>query len=364
MNLREGRIGRQETAAVALIACTICGIFSMNTENFYRQGNSSYISSALSAGLSLLAFFLIAEAMRRKHCRNLAALYRMAYGRILAIPLSFVTLLMLIYSAIMPLDRLLIILCRYVFIETTAQQVMLYMTACVVLLAWMGLEIIARTAKILVGVIVLAFFVAFLIAIPAYEVYRLYPLLGNGLGSTFLLGLTGIARFFPGVLALLICGVGVQGLNSAATGANAGILGGGLLTVGSQLCLGMTYPASLLATMHAPMYRLTMSVKTGSSYLRTDKLLLFFWMMAGLLVGGFYAYTGALLYAGTAYMRDIRPAAAAVGLSIGALTLIGYLQFAWFESIMLFLHVYAWALLLLPPMMAAMIVSIKPEHAE
>lgn len=364
MNLKQGRIGKQETASIALIACVACGIFSMNTTTVYASGNASYLSSAVAALLSLLLFYVIAEAMRRTRCKNLAQLYRFAFGRLLSIPIAFFTLVMLIYTAAMPLIRHLLIMNQYIYVLDEVHKVALYLVPCVLLLSWMGLEIIGRTAKLFAVLILLSFAVALIIAIPAYKSYRLYPLLGTGLKNTLLFSLTGVGRFFPPLLCLLVCGTGVHGVENAAVGAAAGALGGGLVTAIVQFLLGMTFPYYMLFDMPAPLYRLTMAVPSGSMFLRADKLLLFFWLLSGLITAGYFAYSAALLFTGTARMRDIRPASASVALVVCSVTLMGQLNLKPFLMVIQFLWDKAWLALLLPPMLAVFITLFKKEAAQ
>ena len=125
----------------------------------------------------------------------------------------------------------------------------------------------------------------------------------------------------------------------------------------------MTYSYQALSKMHSPMYQLTMSVRTGSAYLRTDKVLLFVWTVGGLIAGGFFAYAAALMYASVCRMRDIRPAAAVFAILIGSLTLMGHLQLPVFERLMELWWSFAWILLLLPPLLAAALAMLRKERA-
>ena len=363
MNYKEGRIGRQETAAAAGIACAMSGMFAVNTARFYEKGNSGYFSSILSALLSLMAALLIGAVMRKKRIPHLGELYRRAFGPVCVVPVALMSSLLLAYAAAAPLIRMLMILCRYVFIEAPVQRSALYFVACILALGVAGLEVIGRTARLFVMLILGSVLVTFVVAAPAFEAFRLFPLLGNGMPDALWLSVTGISRFFPALLTLLICGEGVHGMENAATGAAVAAGAGGLLTAGSQLCLGMLYPAGMLAGMHAPMYRATMSVHTGGAMLRTDKLLLFIWTMGGLIAGGFYTYAGALLYAKSTGMRDVRPGVTALGALAGTMTLLGMLNLDWLERAAAFLSEFGWACFLLPPLLAVGIVLIRRKEA-
>ncbi len=348
---------------MAMIACISCGIFLMDAHVAYDSGDSAYVSSALAAMVSLLLFYLVAEAMRRKRCENLSQLYRLAFGRVLSVPMAFISVLVLLYTAAMPLAQLLLIMNHYVYVHAQASDIALYLLPCLFILAWMGLEIIGRTAKIFAGVILISFLIAYIIAIPAYESFRLYPLLGTGLPEILHVSAIGTVRFFPALLCLLICGRGVHGVQNAASGAAVAAVGGGLVAGTTQFFLGMAYPNYMLAHMPAPLYRLTMAVSGARVYLRADKVLVFFWMLAGMIAGGLFAYAAALLYAGVTRMRDIRPAVAAMVSVICAATLMEQLNLSWFIDTAAVLMEFAWLAALLPPLLAAMIAVLKKKEA-
>lgn len=363
MNLKEGRIGRQESVAIVWIACWISGIFAMNTEAYYASGNAAYMTTVLSAMLSLLLFYLVAEAMRRSNCENLAALYKRAYGRVLAMPVGLITSVSFIYAAVLVLERLAMILSRYIYAESNVANASLYFFICVLVLAWMGFEIIGRTCKLFFGLILFTAIVQVIITLPALAAFRLYPLPGVRITEILWQGATGTSRYFPALLGLLICGKGVQGVENAAKSAAIGAAGGGLMAGGMELVIGLAYPYNMLSEMHSPMYRLTMAVRADDGYLRTDKLLLFFWALAGMLGSGYYAYAASLLYAGTSDIRDSRPVVGAVAAVIGALMLIGQLNLPAYEQIAEALWDVACIAMLLPPLVAAMLVSFRKGDA-
>ena len=359
MNMRQGRIGKQEAAALALLACVTSGLFSMNTKTLYASGNSAYLSSALAAMLSLLSLLPVAGVMRRKGIRDLGTLYRFAFGPLLAPLAAALTLTAILYAAVMPLIRLLLIMDRYVYPEANVENIALYLLPCVLTLAWMGLEILGRTAKLFVIPVLLSLVAAFCIAIPSYEAFRLYPLLGNGLGEALWHGVTGMARFLPGLLCLLICGCGVHGPKNAAQGAAVGAVGSAATVGSAQLFMGMAYPYYMLSRIPAPMYRVTMAASGAKAYLRADKVLLFFWILGAMLAGGFYAYAGALVFAGASRMRDIRPAVAAVAALVCALAMLGQLNVEQFQDVENFLRDTVWVFALAPPLLAAVIASLE-----
>lgn len=353
MNSNVGRVGKFECASLVLLASLISALFAINTEKTYQNGNSIYAATLLAAFVTLAIFLLTLAAMRRIGARDLNELFSLSLGRVAGAALSFVLSMALLIAAALPLIRILIILCRYVYVEAEIADVMLYFVPCLVLPLFFGFETIARSAKLFLAVTVLSFVIAYVIAAPSYDVSRLYPLIGDGVSGMLQKALTATERFFPALISLLILARSAQGLDSTASTGSLGTIAGGTLASGALLCLGMTYPYKELSKMHAPMYRVTMSVRTGSSYLRTDKVLLFFWMIAGFLSSLFYTFAAASAFCRAFRIRDVRPAAAAFGMTVSAMVLIGHEDFVWFERAAAFFSDWLWAFFAGPVILAA-----------
>lgn len=309
MNLREGRVGKQEAAAAVAISCLSCGVFTFDAKTAFANGNGTYLASAGAAALSLLLFLLAAAAMKKANATDLASLYRTGFGAAFAGVFGFLTALLLVFSAAVPLARIIIVLSRYIFSNAQTANVAFYPLVCMSVVALMGLETIARTARLLFLLIALSFVMLILLAIPVYEGYRLYPLLGGNAGKTLYSAVQASTRFFSGLIALLICMRGAQGADSAAQSGKAGLIVAAVLTVLTQLCLGMTFPYAVLNGMHTPIYSMITILRSGNSHFRLDKLFLFLWMTGAMIGGAFLSYAAARLYAGCTAMRDVRPAA-------------------------------------------------------
>ena len=364
MNMREGRIGRAESVAAAWMAMMISGIFAVNTTATYTYGNASYITSLLSAGLSLAAFMLVACAMQRLGKVDLYGFLSNAVGKPVGGVFSAVLAISLVLAAVFPPLRMFIIMHRYIYSEANLAAIVAYLLPCILFFSCTGLETIGRTMRVYIGIVVISFLVAMLISRNSYESFRLYPILGNGLRAILPLSVTGMSRFLPALISLLICGKGLQGVDNVVKSGRTAVLFAALITALTQLCLGMAFDYTELASMHSPMYRLLMSVEGGSPYARTDKLLLFFWTTSSLLTSGFYVYAASLLYTRALRMRDVRPSAVCFSVMVSSFVLFGQMNLPAFEAIAMFLWEYLW-LLLLAPLCAAALISIwrKKETA-
>lgn len=359
MNMNTGRVGKMECISLVWIGCFVSALFALNTESVFANGNSSYVSNLAAALLSLLVFFTAAGAMRHCRLRDLSELFEYAFGRAVSGLFSIVIALALLLAAVLPLGRMLIIMCRYVYVDSTIAGVAAYFLPCLVLPLFLGFESIARTGKLFLASILASFLIAFLVAAPAFETYRLYPILGDGLFSALRFSLLGTERFLPALISLMILSRSAQGAKSMIESGSIGAVSGGISASVVLLLLGMLYPYQELSIMHSPMYRITASVKTGAAYLRLDKLLLFFWTIASIITALFYVFSASLLLSKAFRVRDIRPPALAFMATAATLALAGQGNFIWYERAGAFFANWLWAFLLLPVLLASLFSAMR-----
>jgi len=358
MNLREGSIGLQESISIVAIAVFIDGVFASHTQSLYQYGNSSYLSVLLSVGLSLGVFLLTLGAMKKTGEKHLTELLYFAFGPVGKLLVGLVLVSILILAAGAPTGRFLLMFSRFVFVEENNWRIMIYMVTAIVVLAWMGMEAIARTARILIWVLLGSVIVALIMAFPGYEWYRLEPVLGNGTGDILLQSLRGTYRFFAPLCSWLCLTKSAQKLEfTRKTGVYA-TASAGIFSSIVQFCLGLTYPYYELSVMHSPMYRIT-TMAEESSFQRLDVLLLFFWLVGSLLGAAFHTFAAALLFVRLFGQSDIRPAVVSVGIVMTMLALMGQFNIPWFENFGAFMADYGWIFMLLPFIAASIIAYIK-----
>ena len=355
MNHREGRFGTQEATAITTVAIIISGIFSIDNSSVYKNGNVIYYASAVGIIIAGIVFALLIRGMNRQRASSLLELTDRSYGWLIGLALISIFLL----SAIFPLFRFLQIMTRFIFVEAEYIDVSIYFLIAMVLIAALGMEIIARAARVLVWVTVLSVVIALLVASPVYSTYRLYPLFGVGAIDFLSQVASSTLRYLAPLCALLIVNNGAHGTKSTKKAGLIALVGGGALTIASLFALAMTYFYYDLASMSAPFYRMTMEVRFESPALRTDKALLFIWTMGAMLVAAYYVYCAALVFVRTFKVGDVRPVAA--GLSCISITgmLLMHFDSDIIKNLVSWLYLWSWAILLVPLVLLIIIANLK-----
>ena len=347
MNHREGRFGLQEAASAAGIGALISGVFSMNTAAAYAKGNVNYLATFIGLLLTFLLLLLLVRAMERSGGACLGDMLTLSLGKAAgaaALPISALLLL----AAVLPLFRFVLVMNRFIFVESDYVDIVMYFLPVLLVLSILGMETIARVSRLLALPVIVAFLFVFYVASPAYGAYHLYPLLSSGLGELLLQSLQSVFRFLPATLSLAIVGKGCQGVQYVSKCGKTGLLWGGLLSCACQLFLGLTFFASDLAEMSAPFYRLIMAVRYDIVVIRLDVVLLLLWVMTGLVAASFYVYAASLLFVQVFKIGDIRPVSGLSAALVSAAVLLLHFDSEEIAAATEWIYLYAFALLLLP----------------
>ncbi|MDD3401552.1 MAG: GerAB/ArcD/ProY family transporter [Eubacteriales bacterium] len=355
MNHREGKFGTQEAASITTIAVVISGIFSVDNSSTYKNGNMLYLASTIALVLAGLIFLLLVRAMNKQGASTLVELASRPFG-VLISPLIIVALLIF---AVFPLFRFLQIMIRFIFVEAEYIDIALYFLIAMVLVSSLGMEIIARSARVIVVIFLLAIAIALVIASPVYSAYHLYPLFSLGADEFMLQVASSTLRFLAPLIALLVINRGAHGTKSTKRAGLIALISGGVLTILSQLSLGLTHFHSNLADMSAPFYRLTMEVRYEAPALRTDKTLLFIWTVGAMLVAAYYVYCASLLLVRTYKVGDVRPVCAIFSCITICAMLLMHFDSAMIDSVVSWLYQWGWVILAAPLVVLCFIGNVK-----
>lgn len=318
MSLRLGRFGKQEAAAAVGLGALISGTFAVNVGDTFARGNLSYAATAAGALLALLLLKLLDGAMDRLDGSDLWDLLAGGIGPLLALPV----VLGLVLSAALPLFRFTLAMERYIFVAADYVPIVLYLLPVLLLLVLCGMECVGRMAKLLAVPGALALVLTLLLASPAFELSHLFPLFSPGFPAFLEQTAQALFRFLPPGMALIVVGKGCQGRRNTAAGVRRGLLLGGLGAFGMHLGLGLTFFGPDMASLSSPVYCMTMAARQERLGLRFDVLVLFLWVMTGLVAAAFHTYAAALLLCRATGVEDLRPVGALLALGVMGLVLL------------------------------------------
>lgn len=321
MNLKEGRIGRQESVAMCAMAMTVSGIFTIVPQDAYGGGNSTFISLPIGIIISLLIFLLAVKAIKSSQSRHLSEMFEFGLGfggRII----DALVILSLIGVAYLQLSHFTTLLHGFIYEGNDYFNITIFMLVVVALLACMGLESISRTSLCFAVLLAISALTGCFIASSGFEVHRLYPFVGDGVGHMLEYSISRTWFFLPGLLTLLIACKGVHGVNMAKKSGLASAAVALVICAIIQLSISLVFSYEELSGIFSPFYQLNQGLDENNYFLRMDRVGIFIWLIATMISSALYVYVAALTYTRAFRQSDIRPAASSLGLAVIFLVLL------------------------------------------
>lgn len=314
INTREGRTGSQESVFTLTVAMCLSGLFTFESYRAYAQGNSTYLSIPMACLLAFFVFSIAFLAMKKSKSSDFHDLAVTGFGKTLGtIVCVFLVLILLICTSRL-INRFLNIMRSYFYQDAMYDSIAVYFLVVLVIFACMGLETITRTAKLVGIILILSQALLFFNSSSGYELYKIYPLAGDGAGHMLSFAFSSIIYFMPALLVALITAKGTHGtINTGKTVRKSVVITVIVCTI-TQLFLGLAFTYDDLSELYMPLYRMSMITGEENFLVRLDKLSAFVWMSGALIAGSYYLYGASLLYCRTFKQLDIRPAASSFGL--------------------------------------------------
>ena len=308
MRIREGKIGRQESAAMIGIAVYTSMVFTLSSTEAYRSGNSTYLWMPAAILVALTVVLFVMHAMEKCGISTLDMLFKTAFGKLFGDIAGAVVIALLIFSAFELLADFVNLIHSFVFYDQPYWNIILWIVATVGLLGFLGLEPVARIARLLLPAFVIILALWLLLPAKSFDRSNLYPFPGNiAVEMGKLIWKNTVSAFTP-IIAVLTITNGMHGIKFTRNSCGIGVLCAVLAAAATQLCLGLAYGYKDLVEMPYPLYRLDMMMLQEGYFFRMDKVALFFWLTMGIIAAAYYIFTAAMMWCRCYGPKDTRPA--------------------------------------------------------
>lgn len=312
MRIKEGKIGRQEGAAMVGTAVYASMIFALNSSEAYRSGNSTYLWMPAAIALGLAAALFVMDSMEKCGISTLDMLFKTAFGKTVGGVAGGVIIGLLILGAFELITDFVNMIHSFVFYDEPYWNIILWITATVGLLGFLGLECISRTARLLIPAFGIVLGLWLLLPAGSFSPGNLFPFPGNSPADMGRLILKNSPAAFAPMIAVLTITNGMHGMKFTRNSCGVGVLCALFAVAATQLCLGLTYGYKDLAQMPYPLYRLDMMMPEEGYFFRMDKIALFFWLTMGMIAAAYYIFTASMMWCRCYGPKDTRPAVLAI----------------------------------------------------
>ena len=311
MNLREGRIGQQEAICAVTLAVS-CKLIFVPQTLFVGTGNTAWYSTLLTAVWAVILFVMALALMHRTGAPGLLEALDCSLGKSLGTVCRAAWIGALFVGAGAVVGECVGMLSQYVMPSSPLWFLILLILCGAFPAAWMGFEAIGRLSKIFMVMFVAGAVLLFAGTLQHFESYRLYPLLGEGIGRTAGDSLTRLTLvgdvFFMATLSRTM-----QRKRFIARSGMAALGFSGGIAALVMLCMALVFSAPMLEKITVPLFKTAAMTSFGGEFSRMEGIFVFVWIMCVALATAFSLYGCSNLYCKTFGMRDIRAALAAFG---------------------------------------------------
>ncbi len=363
MRIREGKTGRQESAALIGISVYTAMIFTLSSPESYGGGNSTYLWLPAAMAIAFALVLFVMYVMEKSGVTTLDILLKTAFGKIPGGIMGAIIILLFLFSVFELLTDFVNLIHSFVFYDQPYWNIILWITATVGLLGFLGLEPVSRTARLMLPAFVVILALWLLLPIDSFDKSNLYPLPGNTFMEMGGLIWENIPSAYIPIIAVLTVTNGMHGMKFARNACGIGVICAILAAAATQLCLGLTYGYKDLAEMPYPLYRLDMMMPQEGYFFRMDKIALFFWLAMGLISAAYYVFAASMMWCRCYGPKDTRPGVLALCVILACSVQIQaeghYEEFA---KVIKIINQWAWAGILLP-VAASVIQLVKIRRA-
>lgn len=237
--INEGKFRPAEATSLVTITIAAKVFFTSSATVATVLGTSGWYMTIISASTAMLGFFLIYRLLKRFPENDLEEIFELSFRKVFGFLCSGVLSLYLLLTAITRLAEFSEVMRVYVLYLSPNWYISGFFIASVLFMSTLGLENVARLARIFAYPMLIAIIFVLLMAIQNFKINNLYPIVGYGLKKTIL---TGFVRssVYGEIIVLAIFSKSLQGVKHIKKVGFNSLLLSGLLIAGSVLAFTLT----------------------------------------------------------------------------------------------------------------------------
>ena len=303
---REGKFGYHEAISLMVITIVMKAFFSSPSILASIVGTAGWYMNIISMLVAILGFMILYLLLKRFNNKNLMEISDIILGK----PISAIVLLLitafLLFNASSNMREYMEILKVYVMPESTPSFLMVLLSISVAVLAFMGLETIARYSKFIIYILSIGYILVILLSSQNFVPRQLYPILGYGLDKTLLIGIQR-SSVYGEVIILGIIASSLQGHKEVKKIGLSSILISGIVLSVSLLSYSLVFPYTVGQEITSPMYDMASLINYGGFLQRLEPIFLFLWNFGSFIGITVLFYSALMIYSHVFKIDDKRP---------------------------------------------------------
>ncbi len=357
---KEGKIGFQEALWLLVITTSTKLFFSSPTMAVKLVATAEWYMTLVSAVVAAVGFIFIYLLLKRYPENNIMEIYNDVFGRFLGFILSFLLAAVLLIEAAVGIREFAEVQKVYVFPKTPITFIIGAFVAVAVILSFLGLEAVARYTKLVAFSLILAFVIIIILAFQHYQLHRLFPIYGYGLGKTIYHGAMRSSAYGE-VIIVAIIAKSLHGAKEIKKLGFTSLLISEVLVLVAYLAFLLTFSYFFGRELTAPMYVMSSLINYGVFFQRTESIFLFIWNLTSLISGSVLLYMVLIVYCHMFRIKDKKPLIFPFAIILFSLSMIPRGIMDVISIYRQDLMQYGWIVFYIPPLIALITAIIRKK---
>lgn len=290
-----GTFGTYETISLVSMIIIVKIFYTSVTAVVTMEGTSGWYGTIISCITSMFFFSLLYLLMKRFPGKDITQIYEAITGKVIGKILTLIFSAYVLYYAASNLREFIEMIKTYNLPYTPPSFLIFGFIAVCAIIAYFGLEDIARLAGILFVPMMICLAIILLLAIPYYDADYLKPYLGYGIKKTLITGFLRSSAYSE-VFILTIIINSIHGLKFFKRAGFISILIAGVTFSTIILCYTMAFLYTSGSENLSGLFELSRAIYFNRYIQRLESIFLFAWVIASLLVVSVAFYISILLY--------------------------------------------------------------------
>lgn len=317
----EGKIGNIEMICLLVNAIACKAFFTSVAAVVQKVGAAGWYMTLISVIVAMGVFSLMHVLVKAYSGKNLLEIYDETVGKKAGKVLSLISCMILFITLCITLREFTDATNVYLLHESSPGFIVGMFVIAMIAVCFLGIEGLGRAAKFFSFILLFNFIVVMVLSFQHFEVYRLYPLLGYGLGDTIKNGIIWSSAFGE----FIILGVFAKAFNNTRDIGKIGfkslIIGGFVVSI-VLFSVIISFPYEIVVELADPLYVMVSLIQYGRFFQRIEVVFIFTWNLSTLIGLTAIFYGSIICYCHVFNIKDKKPIIISFGISTYIVTLI------------------------------------------
>ncbi|MBP3361751.1 MAG: endospore germination permease [Clostridia bacterium] len=267
-------------------------------------GNASWILSIYVTLIMLLIFFVLTKAYN--FSRPILETAGKSFGKAFKLIIGVITVLMLMLS-LTSIARIYPETVKIILLQRTPFELIIFLFVLTAVIgAYIGIEAIGRITSLFLPIAGAVMIFCLILLFPYMKISNLTPILGKGVKSILVDGLTSISSFSD-IIVIFILNLESKNQKKIIKCGYKSIIVIGIIMTLILLSYSLIFPANISENFLLPVYQLTRIIQIGDFFGRFEAFFEFVWSISVLLYFSIYIYTISIVWKESFGMKYHKP---------------------------------------------------------